>query len=919
MPNAYLALILHAHLPYVPPSQPEALEERWLYQAVSECYLPLLLVLRRLQQGRVPVRLTVSLSAPLLDMLDNPAIRARLGELLGRSRRLAANEVERLAGDASFAPAARFYRDRLVEVAGLWDELQGDLPGAFGALAEAGLVELCTAAGAHNLLPLLQTAEGRRAAVEAACRRFASRFGRRPRGLWLPECAYAPGIDHTLAAAGVEWCQVEYTAARDARPPAPGAPHVPVLTPGGVAAFGRDDVIVQQVWNMGGGYPADPVYREFYKDIGWDLPVEYLQPYLLEGRVRHDLGFKYYRVTDAASDLSRRAPYDPAAAFARAADHGRHFAHELRHRAAGVHGGPLFVAPFDLELFGHWWLEGLAFLESALTELARAGVEAVTPSGWLERFPAAPVAQLPASTWGTGASFYTWLSPANEWVAPAMAAAESAMVGLADRHRGATGDTARALAQAGRELLLLQASDWPFQIEMGTARDYAQRRLREHLDGFWDLAAPLGAGEPVDQDRLTQLEQTHPVFPELTAELWAPVQVQVREPLRVLMLSWEYPPANTGGLGRHVHGLSQAMARRGVAVRVVTLADATVGPGISREEGVEVERVERPLLQDDFLGWVYRANLAMAVAGRRGERPHLVHAHDWLAGQAGVGVSTALGVPLVATVHATEHGRNAGIHDELQAAIHLEEHSLTAAAVQVITVSRAMAAEVGGLFKVPAGRLHAIANGVVPPQPALAAALRHLRERFAPGGAPLLVFVGRMVQEKGLQIAIEALTRLPHDLPAHLVCIGDGPARPHLEQQAWAAGLGHRVHFTGRISDGDRDAILQGADIGLVPSLYEPFGIVALEIMAAALPCIASSTGGLAEIIHSGKDGLLVAPGDAGALAQAIATLLTDRTLMIHLKQAGVGKAMGEFSWAGITTQTLAVYSRLWQQVPLAR
>lgn len=910
MPNAYLALVLHVHLPYVRPSVPEALEERWLFEAVTECYLPILHGLQGLAAAATPYRLAVSFSPPVIDMLDEPAVRHRLTEQLARSQELAARETRRLAGDDTFGPLAAFYAARLDALATQWQALGGDVLSAFAALARSGQVELFTAAGAHNILPLLATAEGRRAAVEAACRRFAQRFGRRPQGIWLPECGYAPGVDHVLAASGIEWTVAESITVAGARPPAPGAPYVPVLTPGGVAAFGRDADLAEQVWSTSIGYPGDPVYREFYRDIGFDLPLDYVAPFLIEGRVRHDTGFKYYRVT-GGGDLGTRLPYDPTAAAHRAREHARHFAAEAARRAAaaapGMPGTPLLTAPFDAELFGHWWFEGPDWLAHTLAALPAAGVEAVTPGEWLRRFGAAPVAQLPAGTWGAGGGFGTWVSPANDWIHPDLERAEHTLVELVSRHPNAPAGVAAALDQAGRELLMAQCSDWPFQIDQGTAVDYGRRRVGEHLAAFATLADAVRSGREAAAVAAA-LARAHPFFPDLDHRLWARRRAVRRpgEALGVLMLSWEYPPGNVGGLGTHVQGLAHALARQGCQVRVLTLADSLRDPGIAAEApGVVVQRLPRPPLDGDFLGWAYRANLALAAAGREAAQTlhvHLVHAHDWLAGQAGQGLSLSLGVPLVATIHATEHGRNGGIRDALQAAIHDEEHTLAAAAARVITVSRAMGQEVSGLFKVEATP---IANGVTPPQPLSEAERGRWRSRYAPGGAPLVTYTGRLVGEKGVHVAIKALARLSG---VHLVCMGSGPARDDLAALAGRLGVAERVHFTGWVSDAERDGLLQAADCGIVPSLYEPFGIVALEVMAAGVPVVCSAVGGLVDIVSDGVDGLLVPTGDAEALAGALSKILTDKPLAARIRQAGNAKALGEFSWDGIATQTLRVY-----------
>ncbi len=877
---AEFALVLHAHLPYVRPAGKEILEERWFHEAVAETYLPLLWALERLRADGIPVRLSLSLSGPLLSMLADRELMARCRTRLAHVARLAERESARYAG-GPLGPAAACHRDRFAALVADLDRRGNDLISGFDALGQAGTLELLTAAGTHGYLPLLATDTGRTAQIEAGRAEFNRHFGYRPAGMWLPECAYAPGLDHLLAAAGVRWFVAENTTVAAAWPPVSAAA---VRTPGGVAAFARDPEVSRQVWDSKVGYPGDPHYREFYRDSGYDLPLEEVAPWLVEGTVRSDTGLKFYRVT--AAGLAK-APYDPAAAAARVREHAHNFAWRLSQRTG------LVVAPFDAELFGHWWFEGPAWIEALYRELAANGgqVRAASPSDWLARHPEPPTVRLPSGSWGDGGDHRTWLSPANDWVWPLVHAAETRMTELAE-----TGDLpANAVDQAARELLLAQTSDWPFILHTGTGVDYASRRVRTHLERFWALAA--GQADP------QHFWPEDGIFPGLNGRSlygrrrW----LSATGPLRILMLSWEFPPGNVGGLGRHVQDLGAALVRAGHAVHVVTLADPGASPGISQVEGMTVHRVRRPPEEGNFLVWVYRYNQALAVAAEQAaaEQPFdVVHSHDWLAGQAGLALKARWGSALVATIHATERGRNRTIQDPLQQAIHEEEWLLTVTADRVITVSQAMSAEVASSFRVDPVVIY---NGVTLPAPAPAPPRRF--------GAPYFFFIGRLVLEKGVQVAVQALSALPQ--PAHLVVAGQGPMAAELRQLALTSGVGERVHFLGRITDDEKEAWLQHAAGGLVPSLYEPFGIVALEVMAAGTPVLVGDTGGLAEIITHGHDGLKVPPGDAAALARAMHRLLTEPKAAAAMSAAGRATAAQRFGWATVAEQTVAVYRDL--------
>lgn len=870
------ALILHAHLPYIRPAGKEILEERWLYEAVAESYLPLLWSLEHLRDDGVPARVAISLSGPLLSMLGDAGLMARCRGHLARVLELAALEASRCEGSPLEAAAA-YHRDHFARLVAEMDRRENDLLAGFKALENAGLVELFTAAGTHAYLPLLGSDAARTAHIEAGAGEFERHFGRRPAGMWLPECAFAPGLDHLLTAAGIRWFIAESTTVAAAYPPVSG----PVVrTPGGVTAFARDPVAARQVWDATSGYPGDPAYREFYRDAGYDLPLEVVGPYLVEG-IRSDTGLKFYRVTGAPD----KEPWEPDVAFARVTEHAAHFAATLAER-----GGGLVVAPFDSELYGHWWFEGPAFLEALFRELAAGGlVRAITPSDWLAEHADAPVARIPAGSWGDGGDYRVWLSRANDWLWPEVHAAEQRMTELIEHGLMPPA----ALNQAARELLLAEASDWPFILYFQTAADYAKERVRRHLERFNALA--VGSGNP------TTYRPEDGVFPALNARslFRRRPPVPTDGPLRVLMLSWEFPPNNVGGLGRHVYDLGGALVAAGHSVTVITVADQGRMPSSEQAGGMQVHRVARPPESGNFLAWVYTLNAAMVacaeeVAGGR-HAFDVVHSHDWLVGQAGMALKAHWGTPLVATIHATEKGRNNGIREPIQQAIHEEEWLLTATADQVITVSKAMAREVAESFRVQPTVIY---NGVTMPP--------------AAGGPPALLdapyffYIGRLVPEKGVQVAIQALA-IMRGL-AHFVVAGRGPMEQELKHLAEAWGVENRVHFVGRVSDADKDAWLQNAAGGLVPSLYEPFGIVALEVMAAGVPVIVGDTGGLAEIVAHGVDGYKVTPGDRVNLAHLMDQLLADPDQAKALAGAGRRTAADRFGWPAIAAATAAVY-----------
>jgi 1,4-alpha-glucan branching enzyme len=527
-----LSLVLHAHLPYVRhPEHEEFLEEDWFYEAVTEVYLPLLGALARLRDAGARPRLSMSLSPTLCEMLSDPLLRFRYARHLDNLRALARKEIDRTAKQApQFHPAARHNREQLEEAARLWGEVFArDLVGAFAGLQEAGVIEINTCAATHGFLPLASTTEARRAQIQVAVANYRKHFGRNPRGIWLPECAYAEGIERLLAEVSLEYFFADTHAVLYGEPRPRFGVHAPVRLANGVAVFARDVETGEQVWSAHGGYPGDPFYREFYRDIGFDAPLDYVGPHLHADGRRRPLGLKYHRVTGRDVPLSDKLPYDPRLARERAAEHARHFVASRAEQVArldGLFGGaptPLVVSPYDAELFGHWWHEGVDFLEQVFYQLdaRRSEIAPVSPADYLDSAPRLQTMRLSQSSWGEGGYNKVWLSESNAWLYPRQHAAEARMTALADRFaplaaHNAPEDslTIRALKQAARELLLAQSSDWAFQIYQGTTADYAASRFRVHAERFERLAASVERGA-IERDFLEQAEGRDNLFPEI--------------------------------------------------------------------------------------------------------------------------------------------------------------------------------------------------------------------------------------------------------------------------------------------------------------------------------------------------------------------------------------------------------------------
>ncbi len=516
--HGYLSIVLHAHLPYVRhPEYEEFLEEEWLYEAVVETYLPLIARFRQLVAEGVDFRFTVTVSPSLASMLKDSLLQKRTLRYLDRLIELATKEGERTRGDMRFHFLAEFYLDRFLNLRRLFVEvLGGDVVTGLKHLQELGVLEIITCSATHGLLPLLNAepkvveAQIRLGAV--AYRHF---FGRKPRGIWLPECAYYPGLDEYLAREGIRFFLLDAHGIRNARPRPVYDVYAPLYTPHGVAAFGRDPDSSKQVWSSKEGYPGDFDYRDFYRDIGYDLEFDYIRPYVQPTGLRKFTGIKYHRIT---GDTPHKELYDPRVAQDRVAEHAGNFLfnreHQIRYLSAAMGRPAIVLAPYDAELFGHWWFEGPDFLYFLAKKVHHdtSVFKLTTPIEFVQRNPSQQKAQPAASSWGDKGYYDVWLNGSNDWMYPHLHEIGSRMVELADFFPESEGDLRRALNQCARELVLAQSSDWAFLVSTGTAVEYATKRTKDHVARFLKLYEQI-VQDRIDLDFLCSLEDYDNIFP----------------------------------------------------------------------------------------------------------------------------------------------------------------------------------------------------------------------------------------------------------------------------------------------------------------------------------------------------------------------------------------------------------------------
>ena len=525
MNKGYLCFFLHAHLPFVRhPEYESFLEENWLYEAISETYLPLLRVFRRLRGENIPFKLTISISPSLAAMLSDNLLQNRYIDHLNKMVELADKEINRTKEDPEFYQIALMYKDlfqmNLDDFTGIYKK---NILNGFKFFEKEGYIEVITTAATHSFLPLYQEYSATiEAQVNTAVVSHRNIFGKNPSGLWLPECGYFPGLENYLKQNNIEYF---FTAAHGilfADKISKYGVYAPLMCPNNVAAFGRDIPSSEALWSEDKGYPCDFTYRDFYRDIGHDLPLEYISPYIHDDNVRINTGFKYYSVTDKSDN---KKPYNIENAYRKAEEHAENFIYTRRKQIKKLSGlmdrPPLIVSPYDAELFGHWWFEGPAWIEFLIRKINSDADDLVmvSPSDYLKKYPDNEIGTPSFSSWGNQGYAEVWLDGSNDWIYRHTHKAIERMQELVSRFPDVKGLKQRVLNQAAREVLLSQASDWPFIIKTGTTVPYAEKRIKEHLYNFNKIYEAL-CRNTVQTEWLTVMEKKNNIFPDIDYKIF---------------------------------------------------------------------------------------------------------------------------------------------------------------------------------------------------------------------------------------------------------------------------------------------------------------------------------------------------------------------------------------------------------------
>ncbi|NUO08492.1 MAG: DUF1957 domain-containing protein [Candidatus Brocadia sp.] len=526
MEKGYLSLILHAHLPFVRHPEYDAfLEEDWLFEAVTETYIPLINTFDNLIEDGIDFRITMSLTPPLITMLTDDLLQFRCVRYIENRIELAEKELERTKHQPEFYRLAQMYHKHFTNARYVFaGKYHRNIVNAFKKFQDAGKLEVITCGATHGFLPLMNNnVNAMRAQIHVAVNHYEKHFGRRPRGIWLPECAYEPGADQILKEAGIRFFITETHGILFASPRPKYGIFAPIFCPSGVAVFGRDMESSKQVWSAKEGYPGDFFYRDFYRDVGFDLDYDYVRPYLHGDGKRSNIGIKYYRIT---GKTDHKEPYLPDKALDKAAEHAGNFMFnrekQVEYLSTVMDRKPIVVAPYDAELFGHWWFEGPDWINFLFRKIAfdQKAISLITPMEYLEMYPVNQVSTPSLSSWGYKGYNEYWLNGSNDWIYRHLHKAAERMVELARAYPHTHNSLQnRALNQAARELLLAQSSDWAFIMKTGTMVEYAIKRTKEHIFRFTKLYDDIRSNT-IDATWLSDIEYKDNIFPDIDYHIY---------------------------------------------------------------------------------------------------------------------------------------------------------------------------------------------------------------------------------------------------------------------------------------------------------------------------------------------------------------------------------------------------------------
>lgn len=842
-----LAIVLHAHLPYVRHDEPDRLEERWLFEAITETYIPLIWQLEQLPKEKT---LTLSLSPPLLEMLADPLLQKRYlnylkvaQALIRKERRYGFIETELLT----------FYEERYKQLEETFLSCNQNVVSLFAQYQDT--VSFITTSATHAILPYMKTIEGIKAQIEAGLDCFTKHIGFRPNGFWTPECALDERVDEALASAGIQYTFVDEHALPSRKP---------AMSPNGVMLIPRNRQLSGAVWSSVDGYPGHEMYREFYRDVAYERTDQYIAPFIHPEGIRIDTGIKCWRVTGKNEE---KQTYDRVEAMKQVQRDAIDFLEKVEQTTTN---DAFETVPFDAELFGHWWFEGPEWVGMIVEDGLRRGMLTL-PESFLDT-DMQQLKDLPFTTWGRDGYGDVWLNEKNRYMYKPLHSMEMELVSLA-KYKHPFSAVEKEMMQ---HWMLAASSDWAFILDGQTATTYAQKRFDDHVEAFYEVKKK--------KEKMEQL----PFLTNSQLEIDCGYHQKIKARPVLLIIALEYPPIIFGGIAKHVQQMAYVLNDDDYEVHILTTT--THKPELVMDRSVYVHRIQ-PLQPKatSFAHWVSSFNLACVEAVEQfclTQEVATIIAHDWTTAVAAAALKERLGVPMFGMIHGTLQER--GKYADIKTGHTYEEGVLVREADHLFVCSKSVESEIQNQYDLLEEKTTVLYSGAT-----------DVKVVKKPSPHSFFIYAsGRLVQEKGFEVLIKALSFLPKN--TQCVIAGTGPELGYLT--FLAERLNVDVTFLGFIQETERNKWFEVTDVVVVPSIYEPFGLTALEAMSAGLPVVASAVGGLNEMIIDQKTGYLYPASDERELAKRLNTIYGAREEASIVGQHAKLVVLNQFNWrqAGI-------------------
>lgn len=510
MNKGNILFILHSHLPYVRhPDYEEFMEERWLFEAITETYIPLIRMFKKLEKKGIDFKLTMSLSPTLIEMLNSIDLQEKYIRYLKKIIELSEKEYETTKDEELIKhKMADYYRNNFKEILEIFEKhYKKNIINAFKEYEEKGYLELITTAATHAVLPIYsEYPEIIKMQIKYGLETFKKYFGHSPQGFWLPELGYFEGLDSYLKEYGIKYFFVEKQGLIYGNPYPIYNVYNPIITPDNVFVFARDKENNTEIFDTETGYLTDPRYREFYRDIGFDRDYEYIKDYIDKSGVRCNTGIKYYKITGKDKELFDKMLYDIDEAYAAVKEDAEDFVQKRLKQIKKINEEipdlkePILTYAFDTEFFGHWWYEGIMFLEKVIENVYNhKEIELKKPEEILNEMENVQVVSPTKSSWGINGYFEEWINGNNDWIYPAIY--EMIEVLKSKINKLWEKQEKDIISLMIRELMLAQSSDWAFIISSGTTVEYAVNRIKTHVKRFFELNAMLESGK-IEKNKL---------------------------------------------------------------------------------------------------------------------------------------------------------------------------------------------------------------------------------------------------------------------------------------------------------------------------------------------------------------------------------------------------------------------------------